>query len=157
MAQILGPLRGADDDGRPAVAFETAIEQPERVRDHARGLMILDRDRLGHHGVAVEAGVVARGDRDLAELTARRAVKLHVPTRHRGIELRRRDRPDRHLELADELELRHLLHTCADPSGRGAIAPDRQQDVIAEAGADRESAAWMPATQLAPPSGVVAE
>src|SRR5262245_22162056 len=67
--QVPGALRGTDDDGGGAVALETAVEQSEGVGDHARGLMILDRDGLGHDGVAVKPGVSAGRDGDLTELT----------------------------------------------------------------------------------------
>ena len=73
------------------------------------------------------------------------------------VELRRRDRTGRHLELADQAELRHLLHARADPAAGVAGAAKRQQHMVADAGADRREAHWIEATALAPPIGVVAE
>ena len=96
--------------------------------------------------------------RDLGELARRRAVELHVPrapSARRAAPARSRRR---HLELADQAELRHLLHARADPAAGVAGAAERQQHVLADAGADRGHArTGSRRPQLAPPIGVVAE
>jgi hypothetical protein len=122
--------------GGAAVALQAAVEEAQRIGNHARILVILDADRRRHGGVTVERGVGARGHRDLGELAARRAVALHVAARHGRIELRRCDGTERHLELADDAELRHLLHAAADAALRIAVAPHRDQHVVADAGRD---------------------
>ena len=112
LLQVARAVGGADDDGGAAVALQAAVEQPERIGDHARGVMLLDRQRLVHHHVAVEDRVLARVDGDLGEVARRRAVELHVAARALGVELRRREHADRHLEFAGQGELRHLLQAC---------------------------------------------
>ena len=139
--QVPGALRRADDDGGGAVALEAAVEQPEGVGDHARGLMVLDRDGRGHDGVAVERRVPAGRHGDLAELATGGPVELHVTTGHGRVELHRRERPHRHLELADDAELRHLADAGADPAARGPVAAERDQDVTADAGRDHRQGA----------------
>jgi hypothetical protein len=59
-----------------------------------------------------------------------------MPARHHGIELRRGDRARRHLELADDAELRHLLHPGADAPAREAGAAEGDQHMVADAGID---------------------
>ena len=81
--------------------------------------------------------MAARRHGDLGELARRGAVEFHVPARHHRVELRRSDRTGRHLELADQAELRHLLHARADPAAGVAGAAERQQHMVADAGADR--------------------
>ena len=60
---------------------------------------------------------------------------------HVGIELSRSDLAERHLELADSPELWQLLHTAADAGAGIAVAADRDQHMVGDAGddgADRE-------------------
>src|SRR5262249_42053068 len=139
--EVPGALRRADDDGDRAVALEAAVEQSERIGDHARGLMVLDRDGRGHDGVAVKRRVPTGRHGDLAELARRGPVELHVAAGQRRVELRRRQRPYRHLELADDAELRHLANTGADPAARGAVTAEWDQDVTANAGSDHREGA----------------
>ena len=134
--RVAGTLGGGHDDGGRAVAFEAAVEESQRIGDHPRLLMILEGDRLRHHRVAVEPGVAAGRHRDLAELARGRAVELHVPPRHRRIELGGRNGADGHLELADHPELRHLPDSRSDPALGGPVASERDQDVPADAGAE---------------------
>ena len=69
----------------PSVIFKGEVIQAQRIGDHARGLVVIDGDRLGHGGVAVQRRVMTRGDGDLGELPAGGAVELHVPARHIGL------------------------------------------------------------------------
>ena len=78
---------------------------------------------------------------DLAELAAGGPAELHVTTGHWRVELHRRERPHRHLELADDAELRHLANTGADPAARGPVAAERDQDVTADARRDHREGA----------------
>ena len=134
LLEIARAVGGADDDRSAAVAFEAAVEQPERIGDHARGVMVLDRERLVHHHVAVEDRVLARRDGDLGEVARRRAVELHVPARALGVELGRREHADRRLELGGQGELRKLLQACRHARAGIAGAADRDQHVLADAG-----------------------
>ena len=123
--------------------------------------MVLDRDGRGHDGVAVERRVPAGRHRDLAELATGGPVELHVPACHRRVELRRSDRPHRHLELADDAELRHLADAGADPAAvSSALYERRAPDALRFLGeslsrvrvADDGRIAW-----LALPAGLVPE
>ncbi len=67
----LRAIGGADDHRGAAVALQAAVEQPERIGDHARGVVVLDGERLVHHHVAVEDRVLARDDGHLGEAAAR--------------------------------------------------------------------------------------
>ena len=114
LLEVARAVGGADDDGGAAVALQAAVEQPERIGDHARGVMLLDRERFVHHHVAVQDGVLARHHGDLGEVPRRRAVELHVAARALGVELGRREHADRRLELCGQGELRELLQARAD-------------------------------------------
>ena len=127
----------ADDDGRAAVALQAAVEQAERIGDHARGVMLLDGERLVHHHVAVEDRVLARDDGDLGQLARRGAVELHVAARALGVELGRREHADRRLELGGQRELRELLQARRHARAGIAGAADRDQHVLADAGRHR--------------------
>ena len=135
-------LGAADDDRRAAVALEAAVEQPERVGDHPRIAMVLERDRLLHHRVVVEQRMLAAGHRHLAELLDGGAVQLHVAARHRRVELRRRDGADRVLELGDEVELRHRVDARAGLVGRCRdVAAEGDQHMVAGARRHRRGGA----------------
>ena len=120
LLQVARAVGAADDDGRTAVALEAAVEQAEGIGDHARGVMLLDRERLVHHHVAVEDRVLARDHGDLGEVPRRRAVELHVAARALGIELGRREHADRRLELGRQRELRELLQARARRARRNS-------------------------------------
>ena len=95
--------------------------------------MLLDRERLVHHDIAVQHRVIARDDGDLGKMARGRAVKLHVPPRALGIELRRREHPDRRLELVGQRELRELLQARTDARAGVTGAADGNQHVPADA------------------------
>ena len=59
------PLRRADHDGGAAIALQAAIQQPQRIGDHPRGLVVLDVMGAVMHGIAVEDRVPARRHGDL--------------------------------------------------------------------------------------------
>jgi len=103
--------------------------------------MIFDGNWFRHDRVAIEDGVGARRHGDLAELAAGRAVELHVPPRLRRIELRWRDGAERHLELPDQPELRHLLHPGTDATLGGAVPTYRDQHMTTDPGRDSGSGA----------------
>ena len=134
LLQIAGAIGSADDDGGASVALQAAVEQPEGIGDHARGMMLLDGEWLVHHHVAVEDGVLARHHGDLGEVPCGGAVELHVAARALGIELGRREHADRRLELRRQGELRELLQARRDARTGIAGAADRDQHVLAHTG-----------------------
>ncbi len=82
LRQVLGPLGGDDDERDRAVALLAAVEQVQRVDDHPRGLVVLDRDRLAvEERVRVGRRVSPVGDRDRAEVGRGGAVLVHVAAR----------------------------------------------------------------------------
>ena len=134
LLQVARAVGGADHHRGAAVALQRAVEQAQRIGDHARGLVILDGDRIAHRRVAVEDRVLARRHRDLGELARRRAVEFHVPARPR-----RRAAPARSCRTASrtrrQRELRHLLQRASIRRAGVAGAAERQQHVVADAGA----------------------
>ena len=62
-------LRLIIEETGPAVGPHHTVQQPDRVRDHARIHVVVDRDRDAQlfAGVLVHDRVVALGDRELAE------------------------------------------------------------------------------------------
>ena len=129
VACAVGP---AHDHRRAAVALQAAVEQAERVGDHARGVMLLDRERLVHHHVAIEDRMLARDHGHFGEVARRGAVERHMASRALGIKLGRREHADRRLELGGQRELRELLQARRDAGARIAGAADRDQHVVAD-------------------------
>ena len=66
------------DDRGGTVAVHVAVVQAERVGDHARGEVVGQRERVAVDRVGVELRVATRGERDLGQLLARRAVLVEV-------------------------------------------------------------------------------
>ena len=89
LAQRPGALGRGHDHGARAVAVQAAIEQPERLDNHPRVKIVVERHRLLHGGVGIAQRVLAEGDRDGREIVAGRAVFVHVAPRAEGM-LRRR-------------------------------------------------------------------
>ena len=80
--EIPRALLGRDDDGTGPIALQAAIEQPMRIGDHGRGLMILERHRTAaHHRARIAVRVLAERHGDPAELLARGSVQMHVTPR----------------------------------------------------------------------------
>ena len=75
IARALG--RRHQHHGRP-VADDAAVEEPERVHDHAGSLMVGHAHGLLHHGVRVEPRMGAECHRHRGKLGAGRAVERHV-------------------------------------------------------------------------------
>ncbi len=77
-----------------------AVEEVERVGDHARGEDVVDGERAAAEvdGVGVHVPVVADGGGDRRHLLGRRAVHVHVAPGDEG-ELGRREQAPRHHEL----------------------------------------------------------
>ena len=134
LPQIAGALGSADDDGGGAGALEAAVEQAERVGDHARVHVILERHRFLHHRAFIQPRMATTRHRDFGELRLGRAVGFHVATRHVGVELRRRVRAERHFELRDETHLGHFGEAVGDAAGRDARAPDRHEHMVCGTG-----------------------
>ena len=69
-AQVARPLGRRDDDADAAVADQAAVEQAQRLDDPARRLVILDRDRLAHHGLWIQRSVMPARDGHLSRADA---------------------------------------------------------------------------------------
>jgi hypothetical protein len=81
LPEVARPLRGGHDHGAAAVGHEAAVEEPERVVDHLRALVVLERDRLTLLGERVRPRVLPPRDRDVAVLRARDPVLVHLAAR----------------------------------------------------------------------------
>ena len=118
-AQIARPLRRRHDHADPAVGVAAAIEQAQRLADHARALVIVERD-----GTAVAQrsgplrGVGALRDRDGAQLLRGRSVEVHVALRVERVGRRRAH----HAE-----ELRVAVAEAADPRARSGTTTARSR------------------------------
>ena len=77
--QVARDVRARDDHrGRP-VDRGVAVVEAERPGDQASAQILLHREALPIHGSRVQRGVRPCGERDLAEVFARRAELVHVP------------------------------------------------------------------------------
>src|SRR5450755_2494003 len=98
--EILGSLGRGQDQRAAAVGNEAALQDAERIGDHARIQHVLDRDRRLHGGARILRGPFALHDRDHGDLLMGDAVGLHVAQhRYRKHAGRGRDAV-RQLELA---------------------------------------------------------
>ena len=81
------------DQSDAAVGLLAAVEQPQRLGDEPRSLVFLDGDRLlVEVRLGVLGGVLAVGDRDRAEVLARRPREMHIPLGdHCDLRSRRRE------------------------------------------------------------------
>ena len=85
LLRVRGALSGGDDQRTCAVGDETAIQLVEGFGDELRADDVLDRERFTRVGVRVLSRPFSKGDRDLGELLARRAVLVHVTTRRQAV------------------------------------------------------------------------
>jgi FAD binding domain len=78
--EVLGPLHRSDNQRDSAVGFLTAVQQPQRLGDPPRILVVLNGDRLlVEVRLRVVGGMLAVGHRNRAEVLARRPGQVHVP------------------------------------------------------------------------------
>ena len=122
-------LRRGHDDRDAAVGDEAAVEQVQRIDDHARGLMVRERDRVFHHRMLGQGSVAATVHRDPAELLACRAIERHVPPRAdraiRGVAEHAPDAP-RVAAARGGIELRALgARRVTEDAGHGVRHPGR--------------------------------
>lgn len=84
MRHVARPFqRGQQHDGG-AIRDQAAIEQVQRVDNHAGGLVLLDGERRLHHGIGTEQRVLAQGDRHGGELLGAGAIQRHVALHGQG-------------------------------------------------------------------------
>jgi hypothetical protein len=77
--EVPGPLRRRHHQRDTAVGLLTAVQQPQRLSDPPRILVVLNGDRLlVEVGLRVVGGVLAVGDRNRTEVLTRRPGQLHV-------------------------------------------------------------------------------
>ena len=91
--EIARALRRGHDQRDAAVIDQAVVEQVQRLGDEARALVILDGDRLLHHGFGIEQRMLAERDRDRRKLPAGRAVEVHVALEHHRMRGARRRHP----------------------------------------------------------------
>ena len=109
LAQVARPLGRRDDHRHRAVGLDVAVEEPQRVGDHARRVMVGARHRRAHHRVRVADGVLAEGDGDVGVLVVGGAVVdavAHADHRHL---LERADEPLRDVPLIQARQRRRQL------------------------------------------------
>ena len=155
-----GALRGARDDRRRAcqvgralrtghhhrdraVALLAAVEQPQRVDDPARRLVLVEGDRpLVEVRGGVGGRVLAEGDRHPAEVRTGGAVLVHVAPRRHCHPGGRRRQPERHVPAVVDVLCSGAELAARDPAAEaaagalveGAVADDD----VGDAGRHRE-------------------
>ena len=78
--EITRSFGGGDEHRDAAVGVTTAVQQAQRVDDHARRLVIVDRDRLPEpERAGTHRRMLALYHRDRAEVARGGAVAMHVP------------------------------------------------------------------------------
>ena len=124
--EILGALGGGQDQRAAAVGDQAALQQPERIGDHARAKHVLDGDRIAERRARVLRRPLALHHRHHGDLLVRHAVGLHV-AQHRDRErTRRAHRTERLLELAVQAGCGHRARNATD--ARSAAFAVRHQD-----------------------------
>jgi hypothetical protein len=110
LPQIARALDRRDDHGACPVGLDAAVEQAQRLRHPARGVVVGETHRRAHHGRGVAGGVTADRHSHLAEVVFGRAVVVHVTPRDEGHLLNRRLDAEGHRVLIAAAEpLTHLL------------------------------------------------
>ena len=100
LLEIAGALGRTDDHGAGAVGLQAAVEQPERLGNHARVAVIVHRHRaVAHESLLIELRMFARGHRDRRRPLQRNLVLLDVACRQPGEPLRRDGQSERHVVL----------------------------------------------------------
>ena len=95
LAQVARPLEARHHDRHRAIALLAAVQQPQRLDDPTRALVVLQRDRLlVEPGVRVRGGVLAVGHRDSTEVLGGGAVLVHVAPRGHRDPGRRSEQPE---------------------------------------------------------------
>src|SRR2546428_296586 len=75
---VARPLGAGDEHHGGSVGDQAAVEEVQRLDDEPGCLVVLERQRRSHDGGRIERGVLAKRNRDGAELGARRAVEREV-------------------------------------------------------------------------------
>ncbi len=115
-------VRRENDRGR-AVARRAALQQRERIGDHARGEHLLHGHFLAHLRVGIERAVLAVLDRDARHVLQAHAVIVHVALRSHGIERRHRQ-PQPHFPIV-------LVERQRAAAELGQLLdPDHEHDVV---------------------------
>jgi hypothetical protein len=110
--KIPGALGRDQDDGSGAVVFHAAIEQPKRLHDPARLIILLLAKRLAaHEGARIGLRMMIGGERDRAQRSLLDVVLFHETSHLRGKALcwRYRAVRDRESHLAGNHGRRPIL------------------------------------------------
>ena len=132
LGEVPGTLQARHQHGAAAVGLQRAVQQVQRVDDHARLLVVLDGDGLLHSGVGVQGRVPPGGDGDLRQVLAAGAELVHVALGRQGVAGRGREVPPGPLPV--------LVATADGVAGGGvsggALARVHAQHRAAHAGVD---------------------
>ena len=93
LAQVPGPFGRGDDGGHGAVGLHGVVEQAERVADHARVEILVERQRVRPDGGRASDGVLALRDAHLGQMLTLGPVELHVAASQHGEAVARRHEP----------------------------------------------------------------
>src|SRR5712691_2053614 len=93
--EVVRHVRAAHDDGDATVVDEAVIVEAERLCDVRRAEVLLEGEGLLHDGVRVQAGVLAEGHGDGAELLLGGAVEQLVALEEEGVQRALRGHPPR--------------------------------------------------------------
>ena len=108
LLQVLRHVGTAHDDRDAAVVDEAVVEEAQRLGHVRRLHVVLDRQRLLHHGVGIQARVLAEGHGDRAELLLGGAVEELVALEEERVERAlRRQAPRRVVEVRRDAAARH--------------------------------------------------
>jgi len=86
------PVSPHHDDGGSTIVEQAAIAHCQGIGYHPRRKHVIDRQRVARRSLGVQLRPPARRHRDLGQLFARRAVKVHVPARRQRVGGDRRQR-----------------------------------------------------------------
>ena len=132
LGEVLRPLQTGHQHGAAAVGLQRAVQQVQRLDDHAGLLVVLDGDGLLHGGVGVEGRVPAGGDGDLRQVLAAGAELVHVALGRQRVARGGCEMPPGPLPV--------LIAPADGVAGRGvsggALARVHAQDRVAHAGLD---------------------
>lgn len=118
-------LGGGQDQADRAVVDQAVIQQAQRRGDVPRIFVVVDRDGGLHHGVGVQAGVVAKGHRHFRQVAPRGAILLRMALEHQRMAGARRGEAPRIPDVGA------FVATIVDTPGASDIGID-QRDVIGQ-------------------------
>jgi hypothetical protein len=132
-ARLPGTSSRGNDNRPTAIGDQTTIQQVQRLGNPAGVQYVLNSDGIVHHRFLIEHGPLARGNRDLRQLFARRAKFMHVAHCRECVRAHGRWQTKGTLILLGEPESKATTTSGAIRTLRAAIGDERD---IAEPGFD---------------------